>query len=192
MASLRRPSQAIPRSQQQHPHFAQQNDNTLRPPLPPNAAASAQKRKSRVGDKIKKRMSMRYAGTEDFLSSAPPPLPNQGTFLDQDPYQGITHDEPEGEVGTSRFGEFASTDFQQSGFGGKRGDEGIRRRGAADMTREEEWDFEELGKDGVDVQGFLKRTLTGADEEEVKRFTAALQRSKQANAKELQRNVFKQ
>lgn len=136
-------------------------------------------------------MSMRYAGTEDFVTSAPPPpLPGQRNFLDNDPYQGIT-DEPY-EDGTSRFAEFASSDFASSGFSGKRGDEGIRRRGAADMTKEEEWDFEELDKEGFDVQAFLRRTLTGADGEEVKRFTAALQRSKQANAKELQRNVFKQ
>lgn len=133
-------------------------------------------------------MSMRYAGTDDFLSSAPPPMPEQDLTADVDPYQGI-----EDEEGTSRFGQFASSDFQQSGFtmAGK-GDEGIRRRGAADMTREEEWDMEELGKEGFDLQAFMRRSLTGADEEEKKRFTAALMRIKQSNAKELQRNVFKQ
>ena len=133
-------------------------------------------------------MSMRYAGTDDFLSSAPPPMPGQDLAADVDPYQGI-----EDEEGTSRFGQFASSDFQQSGFtmAGK-GDEGIRRRGAADMTREEEWDMEELGKEGFDLQAFMRRSLTGADEEEKKRFKAALMRIKQSNAKELQRNVFKQ
>ena len=133
-------------------------------------------------------MSMRYAGTDDFLSSAPPPMPEQDLTADVDPYQGI-----EDEEGTSRFGQFASSDFQQSGFtmAGK-GDEGIRRRGAADMTREEEWDMEELGKEGFDLQAFMRRSLTGADEEEKKRFKAALMRIKQSNAKELQRNVFKQ
>ena len=60
------------------------------------------------------------------------------------------------------------------------------------MTHEEEWDMEELGKEGFDLQAFLRRSLTGADEEEKTRFKAALMRIKQANAKELQRNVFKQ
>jgi t-SNARE complex subunit (syntaxin) len=72
------------------------------------------------------------------------------------------------------------------------GDETIRRRGAIDTAHEEEWDIEELSKEGVDINGFIKRTLTGADEEEVKRFKAALQRYKQQTAKELQRSVFKQ
>jgi hypothetical protein len=52
--------------------------------------------------------------------------------------------------------------------------------------------MDELSKEGADIHGFIKRNLTGADEEEVKRFKAALQRHKQQNAKELQRNVFKQ
>ena len=68
----------------------------------------------------------------------------------------------------------------------------IRRRGATDLTRDNEWDFEELSKDGVDVNAFLKKTLTGADEEEVKRFKVALMRYKEKNGKDLQQNVFKQ
>jgi hypothetical protein len=131
---------------------------------------------------------MRYAGTDNFLSSVPPPMPGQGMAVDEDPYQGIEDDE-----GASRFGQFASSDFQQSAFSmAGKGEEGIRRRGAADMTHEEEWDMEELGKEGFDLQAFLRRSLTGADEEEKTRFKAALMRIKQANAKELQRNVFKQ
>jgi len=101
------------------------------------------------------------------------------------------------DVGESKFGEFASTEFGQAGFGTTRsqaaaGDETIRRRGAVDLAREEEWDLEELTSDTFDVQAYLKRTLTGADKEEIKRFTAALQRYKQQNARDLQRNVFKQ
>lgn len=99
------------------------------------------------------------------------------------------------DAGESKFGQFASTEFGQSGFGRSpavAGEESIRRRGAVDLAHEEEWDLEELGSDGFDVQGFLKRTLTGADSEEVKRFKAALQRYKQQNSRELQRNVFKQ
>jgi len=114
-----------------------------------------------------------------------------GDFLENDPYQGVTYDEPGDEVGSSRFNELVSSDFQQSGFGSQ-GDETINRRGAEDTSREDEWDLEELVKEDFDLQGFLKRTLTGADEQEVRRFKAALQKTKQANAKQLQRNVFKQ
>lgn len=94
---------------------------------------------------------------------------------------------------------FGNTEFAQTGFEGGLGtgqttvqDERIRRRGAADPTRDEEWDLTELEGETVDVQAFLRRTLTGADEDEVVRFKAALMRQKQANARELQRSVFKQ
>lgn len=71
-------------------------------------------------------------------------------------------------------------------------DESIRRRGAADATLEEEWNLEELSNEKIDAQAYAKKVLTGADEEEKRRFVAALMREKQANKKELQRTVFKQ
>lgn len=139
-----------------------------------------------------------------------PGLPGS-SFLDGDPYQGlapqpIIREDDEDDLhnmGTavSRFDQFSSPSFAHSAGttrpDGKRvqgsgGDEAIRRRGAVDTTREEEWDFEELGKDGFDLAAYIKRTLTGADEVEKKRFRAALERYKQNNAKEMQRNVFKQ
>ena len=138
-------------------------------------------------------------------------MPGQNAdFLSVDPYQrqlqvAAPSNDAEGEddiddVGGSKFGQFGSPEFAQSGFGsygvgfGDRStvqDEQIRRRGAADHTREDEWDLEELEKDGLDVNAFLRRTLAGADEDEKKRFRAALMRKKEGNAKELQRNVFK-
>ena len=186
MASLRRPSQLPSRT-----HGQPTQSNSKPPPLPENAVAKKDARKSRVGDRIKKRLSMRYVGADEFLNTtAAPPVPGTN-FLENDPYQGITYDEPGDEAGSSRFNEFVSSDFQQSAFG-SHGDEGINRRGAADTSRENEWDLEELVDENFDLQAFLKRTLTGADDEEVRRFKAALERSKQSNAKELQRNVFKQ
>ena len=101
------------------------------------------------------------------------------------------------EVGESRFGMFGNTDFSQSGFGETAGqtsvqEERIRRRGAADLTRDDEWDLTDLDGDTVDIDAFLRKTLAGADDDEITRFKAALMRQKQANAKELQRHVFKQ
>lgn len=129
------------------------------------------------------------------------------SFLSSEPYQNVPpvdvpgsaipeEDEPpDDEAGGSRFGVFGNTEFTQTDLVGAQTtvqDERIRRRGAADLTKDEEWDFEELDRDGVDVNAFIRRTLTGADEDEVTRFKAALMRQKQSNAKELQRNVFKQ
>ncbi|WVQ84675.1 hypothetical protein IAT38_006830 [Cryptococcus sp. DSM 104549] len=201
MASLRRPSTAIPRGSGQT-HI----QSGPRPPLP-TAGDNNQKRKSKIGDKIKKRMSMRYGdGNDSFSAPAVPLLPGQH-FLTADPYGGADFN-PDGrtyddETGETLFGQYGSPEFAQSGFDAGRnragvgsgdrlgGDEGIRRRGAADATREEEWDLEELGKEGFDLAGYVKRVLTGADEEEKKRFRAALMREQQTNKKELQRSVFK-
>lgn len=127
-------------------------------------------------------------------------------FLDADPYQGlaaqpqIPDDDDYGTTATSRFDQFSSPNFSLGGSaarGGRpqaptAGDEAIHRRGAVDTSREEEWDFEEFGKEGFDIPAYIKKVLTGADDEEKKRFRAALERYKQQNAKELQRNVFKQ
>lgn len=200
MASLRRPSAAV-RSQPLATGPRQQPSDTER---------RRDARKSRVGDAIKKRLSMRYAPGEQLFDQAPPMPMQNADFLSVDPYQRqlqvaapLTDAEVEDDiddVGESKFGQFGSPEFAQSGFGsygvgfGDRStvqDEQIRRRGAADLTREDEWDLEELEKDGLDVNAFLRRTLAGADEDEKKRFRAALMRKKEANAKELQRNVFK-
>lgn len=216
MASLRRPSMAV-RPGQPPPG--------VRPPIPETKEKKRDARKSRVGDAIKKRMSMRsvlphccgvatltlcrYAGPEQLFSS-PAPIPGQpSAFLSHDPYAGFSstaqepigeEDEgPDDEVGESQFGQFASPQFHPQALGqrqpavrpGVRREDTITRRGAADTTVLEEWDMDELSKDGVDIQKWMRKTLKGADEDEIKRFKAALMRSKQQNAKELQRNVFK-
>ncbi|OCF35643.1 exocyst complex component EXO84 [Kwoniella heveanensis BCC8398] len=205
MASLRRPSAAIQRGQAHGP-----SQSGPRPPLPGDDDKKKNARKSKVGDKIRKRMSMRYMGAEQLTPAVPPPLPGQGDFLDSDPYGGadFTPLPDDAETGETYFNQFGSPEFAQQGFGGATAgpanragvgtsgarlvaEEGIRRRGAADATREEEWDLEELGKEGFDLAGYMKRTLTGADEEEKQRFKAALMRAKQGNKRELQRNVFK-
>ncbi|KAL7421281.1 exocyst complex component exo84 [Cryptotrichosporon argae] len=195
MASLRRPSQAVNATrppQQSGP----------RPPLPSDAVDQRRDaRKSRVGEKIKKRLSMRYFG-QDALPE-PAHAVAGADFLAADPYSLPEPAYMDDEAGASRFGQFGSPDFATSAFGkGERADsvpagggspaeEQIRRRGAADMTREEEWSFDALGQDGVDVATFVRQQLAGADEEEVRRFQAALQRQKQNTQRELQRNVFK-
>lgn len=97
------------------------------------------------------------------------------------------------DAGANNFHQFASPDFGREGVEGIDGqDEAIGRRGGADRTRDEEWDLEELGKEGFDVNDFMRRTLAGADQDEVIRLKAALMRQKGTNAKDQQRNVFKQ
>lgn len=128
----------------------------------------------------------------------PPPMPGQpSAFLTADPYGGgrsraaLDIDDDE-DLGASNFHQFASPDFGRGTEGTNGQEEAIRRRGASDMTREEEWDLEELGKEGFDMNDFMRRTLTGADSEEIKRLKAALMRQKGRNAMDQQRNVFKQ
>lgn len=91
MASLRRPSQAISRPQQQS------QQTTLRPPMPGDAVAKRDARKSKVGDKIKKRMSMRYAGPSEESSAyvpAMPTLPGQPTIDMMGPRHVLSVDMP--------------------------------------------------------------------------------------------------
>nr|XP_018259262.1 exocyst complex component EXO84 [Kwoniella dejecticola CBS 10117]OBR81420.1 exocyst complex component EXO84 [Kwoniella dejecticola CBS 10117] len=199
MASLRRPSAAIPKGQGGHGPI----QSGPRPPMPGDHEKKRDARKSKVGDKIRKRMSMRYMGADQLPPSAVPPLPTQGDFLDSDPYGGadFTPLPDDAQTGETYFNQFGSPEFQQSAFGGAgrvsdrdEGDaeqEGIRRRGAEDLTREEEFDLAELDKEDFDINDYLRRTLTGADEEEKKRFKAALMREKGNNQKELQKNVFR-
>nr|XP_019049686.1 exocyst complex component EXO84 [Kwoniella bestiolae CBS 10118]OCF28616.1 exocyst complex component EXO84 [Kwoniella bestiolae CBS 10118] len=210
MASLRRPSAAIHKTQNDRGPI----QSGPRPPLPGDNDKKRDARKSKVGDKIRKRMSMRYMGTDQLPTENIPPLPGQGDFLDSDPYGGAdftplpisTPNDPS--AGESYFDQFGSPEFKQSGFGtspvdttnragfgaGSRllaGEEGIRRRGAEDMTREEEFDLEELNNEGFDLGDYLRRTLTGADEEEKKRFRAAVMRERGSNKREMQKNVFR-
>lgn len=189
MASLRRPSTAIPRGP-----ASVQFDRGARPPLPND---NKQKRMSKVGEKIKKRLSMRYGGNESF--SVPPPLPGASDFLTADPYGGLDIETPGEDLAASPFGLYGASDLKESSIQSSQPldtqehlvDESIGRRGAADATLEEEWNLEELSNEKVDAQAYVKKVLTGADEEEKRRFVAALMREKQANKKELQRTVFK-
>ncbi|WWC73016.1 uncharacterized protein I206_106981 [Kwoniella pini CBS 10737] len=210
MASLRRPSAAIPKGQG--------NDGGPRPPVPSMNEKKKDARKSKVGDKIRKRMSMRYMGNDQLPISTIPPLPitGQNDFLDSDPYGGadFTPLPDDAQTGETYFNQFGSPEFSKLGFSNsdnlkddeelsninKLGStsrsllieqEGIKRRGAEDLTREEEFDLNELNKEDFNLNDYLRRTLTGADEEEKKRFKAALMREKGKNKKELQKNVFR-
>lgn len=213
MASLRRPSVYMPSVKVSLPPSV--NPRRDGPSTSEGKDGKRNARKSRVGDAIKKRLSMRsvarfglehrlidhrYAGGDEVMGEAPPMPGKPSAFLTAGSYApsrgramadvDVDDDEDSGET---RFHQFASPDFGRNVFEPTDGqDEVIRRRGAADMTRDEEWDLEELGKDGFDLNDFMRRTLTGADEEEVKRFKAALMRQKDRNGADLQRNVFKQ
>lgn len=130
----------------------------------------------------------------------PPPLPGASDFLTADPYGGLDTETPGEDLAASPFGLYGASDLKESSIQSSQPldtqehlvDESIGRRGAADATLEEEWNLEELSNEKVDAQAYVKKVLTGADEEEKRRFVAALMREKQANKKELQRTVFKQ
>ncbi|KIR34166.1 exocyst complex component EXO84 [Cryptococcus deuterogattii MMRL2647] len=158
MASLRRPSTAIPRGP-----AAVQFDRGTHPPLPSD---NKQNRMSKVGEKIKKRLSMRYGGNESF--SVAPPLPGAPDFLMADPYGGLDIATPGEDLAASPFGRYGSSDkesgiqpFQPRDTQEQLADEGIRRRGAADATIGEEWNLEELSNEKMDIQAYAKQVLTG-------------------------------
>lgn len=48
------------------------------------------------------------------------------------------------------------------------------------------------GTSGLRLTAVIRKALTGADEDEKKRFIAALQKHREANSKDIQTNVFKQ
>jgi hypothetical protein len=167
MASLRRPSAAIPGSKNQ-PQSVR-----VRPPLPENAIKRKDARRSKVGEKIRNRLSTRFVpgvrvvGISSSLSfryadasptvSTPPPMPfsisapreMRKAYLEHDSYTPVSQpldfedDTIDDGVGESRFGQLAL---------GTQEDERIVRRGAADMTLIDEWDLEDLSKEDVDVQ----------------------------------------
>ncbi|KIR29156.1 exocyst complex component EXO84 [Cryptococcus deuterogattii 99/473] len=158
MASLRRPSTAIPRGP-----AAVQYDRGTHPPLPSD---NKQNRMSKVGEKIKKRLSMRYGGNESF--SVAPPLPGAPDFLMGDPYGGLDIATPGEDLAASPFGRYGSSDkesgiqpFQPRDTQEQLADESIRRRGAADATIGEEWNLEELSNEKMDIQAYAKQVLTG-------------------------------
>lgn len=90
----------------------------------------------------------------------------------------------------------------EEALGGSAQDEQIGHRPAPKV--QEEWDFRALSDEKVDVNAckwsrlefgllvVIRKALTGADDEEKKRFVAALLQSRAGNAQDLQKNVFKQ
>ena len=138
----------------------------------------------------------------------PTPLAGPSSFLERDPYQNVLSVDQPGsnseaydesaidDAGETSYGQFGNPQFSQAEFaqGAQTTvqDEAIRRRGAADLTHHEEWDLDDLEKEDLDVQAFVKRTIKTTDQEGMARLKSALMRSKQVNAKDLQRNVFKQ
>ncbi|KAL1407578.1 exocyst complex component exo84 [Vanrija albida] len=206
MASLRKPSQAIPsRLAQSVPR--------PRDPLPGDSARKRDARKSKVEEKMKsRRMSiMRYAPESysvgagahgvDFLSSDPyqytldvaPPLEvdEYGETRPPPPLQSSSrgaYSSPKAALGTRELqslDEDGEDDDHESVH-----DEAIGTRAATEAHQE--WDFTELKGKDVDVSAYVRKIMTGADEEEKARLVKALNKQKEANARDLQKTVTEQ
>ncbi|KDQ19306.1 hypothetical protein BOTBODRAFT_153188 [Botryobasidium botryosum FD-172 SS1] len=129
----------------------------------PLAKSSRDARKSKVGDKIKKRMSMRYADI-----SAPqttPDIPSMPSLTDI----RVFEQERYGKASTS------VEDFQE---------EQVREDPRA-------VDVKFLEQDDFDPDAYLKVKLANSTEAELKSLQSSLEASKAAAATDLQRNVFK-
>ncbi|KAK0500855.1 exo84 subunit/exocyst complex component [Armillaria luteobubalina] len=118
-------------------------------------------RKSRVDDKIKKRMSMRYADISGPTELNVPPMPSMPTV------GGIVDG------------------FQSEVVGEKIGS---RNDGAATAAAEE--DKKLLDKDDFDPDSYLKLKLANSTEAEVKSLQSSLRGAKDDTSIDLQKNVF--
>ncbi|KAG8923451.1 exocyst complex component exo84 [Tulasnella sp. 418] len=136
-------------------------------PIPRQKLAKNQNRdarKSRVDDKLKKRMSMRYAdiSAPTFASGSIPALP------------GISERVP---VGPRRTRE---EELYDEVYGTRQDEE--------DAV---ELDLEMLAKPDFDPDGYLKLKLANSSEAELKSLRSSLETAKANTATDLQKNVFK-
>ncbi|TFK26648.1 hypothetical protein FA15DRAFT_667119 [Coprinopsis marcescibilis] len=155
MDSLRsRPSQA-PRTVQKSPSK-----------LSKGGATSARAKSTRVDDKIKKRMSMRYAEI-----SSP---------IDSGGYGGVP-------AVPSLMGLFAGGAGQASG--GDYGDDNVVKAPSAAKVAAD--DKKLLSADDFDPDAFLKLKLANSTEAELRSLQSALENAKKDTASDLQRSVFK-
>ncbi|QRV80374.1 exocyst complex component EXO84 [Ceratobasidium sp. AG-Ba] len=123
-------------------------------------------RKSRVDDKMKRRMSARYADISDPRDAEVPDMPDLRdlrriagtgpTFYDDD------EDEPLGGLG-----------------------------GAGEEGRVDVLDVRDLEHEDFDPDAYLKAKLGSSTEAELRHFQTSLQTTKDATALDLQKNVFK-
>lgn len=149
---------------------------------------------------------MSGGGGDDFLASDPyqftldvaPPIMEADEYADEPESMGVrpasTYQRPSPAAAKLELeDEDEDEDLQEDEVR----DEQIRPR-----PQHEEWDFGELSKDGFDLQACeseswgaltidVRKTLSGADEQEKQRLIAALHKQKEENAKDMRRIVFK-
>ncbi|KAG7093669.1 hypothetical protein E1B28_007328 [Marasmius oreades] len=125
-------------------------------------------RKSRVDDKIKKRMSMRYADISGPTDLNVPAMPTIGAGI------GAIRVSPRGKERDEEL-----VDMEEGGNEKERGR----------ISTED--DKKLLDKSDFDPDAYLKSKLANSTEAEIKSLQSSLRESKEDTASELQRNVFK-
>ncbi|KAF9266928.1 hypothetical protein L218DRAFT_921708 [Marasmius fiardii PR-910] len=134
----------------------------------PRARPPGDSRKSRVDDKIKKRMSMRYADISGPTDLNVPAMPTIGAGI------GAIRVSPRGKEKDEEL-----VDIDERGNG----------QGKGKMSLED--DKKLLDKSDFDPDSFLKSKLANSTEAEIKSLQSSLREVKEDTASELQRNVFK-
>ncbi|KAK1232134.1 exocyst complex component exo84 [Marasmius sp. AFHP31] len=159
------------RSQRQATRKAQQGGSTklAKPGAGVTPRPKPDSRKSRVDDKIKKRMSMRYADISGPTDLNVPPMPTIGTGI------GAIRVAPRGR---ERDEELVDRD-----------DRGKGQEGRDKVSVED--DRKVLDKSDFDPDAYLKSKLANSTEAEIKSLQSSLRGAKDDTASELQRNVFK-
>ncbi|KAK7464444.1 exocyst complex component exo84 [Stygiomarasmius scandens] len=129
------------------------------------APPTRESRKSRVDDKIKKRMSMRYADISSPTELNVPPMPTLP-----------------GELGPSR----------RAGQTGRDMDEVVKDSSSARAEAKAKADDKKLlDQESFDPDAYLKTKLANSTEAELKSLQSSLRRSKDDTDSELKKNVFK-
>ncbi|EEB91704.1 hypothetical protein MPER_09900 [Moniliophthora perniciosa FA553] len=126
-------------------------------------------RKSRVDDKIKKRMSMRYADISSPTELNVPPMPTIGVGMGMGARKAVPRERDEELVKV-----YEDTE-----------DKDTREKVSS------EDDKKILDKQDFDPDAYLKSKLANSTEAEIKSLQSSLRSAKDDTSAELQRNVFK-
>ncbi|KAF8753719.1 Exocyst component 84 C-terminal [Rhizoctonia solani] len=162
-----------------------------RPPKQKLSKSNKDARKSRVDDKMKRRMSARYADISDPRDAEVPDMPDLRDLrrIAQSSVGGPAHinNNNNNNNGRHYHSTFDDEDDEDGGLAGIGSSTGVARR---EEPRVDVLDVRDLQEE-FDPDAYLRSKLASSTEAELRAFQTALQTTKDATALDLQKNVFK-
>ncbi|KAH7338844.1 Cullin repeat-like-containing domain protein [Rhizoctonia solani] len=140
-----------------------------RPPKQKLSKGNKDARKSRVDDKMKRRMSARYADISDPRDAEVPDMPDLRDLRR-----------------IAQGGAPANTFYDED-----EDDVGVGVPGVGEEARVDVLDVRDLEQEEFDPDAYLRTKLASSTEAELRAFQSSLQTTKDATALDLQKNVFK-